>query len=237
MTAYITGGSRGIGAECVRTFTRAGWKTGFTYLNSSEQANRLSEENGAISYRADSKDGKAVQDAFNYFRDAIGEADALICNAGISEQKQFQDIKDEDWLRMLDTNFMGAVRAIRCVLPSMLKNKKGSIVIVSSIWGEKGASCESHYASSKAALIGLSKSLALELGPSGIRVNCVAPGVIDTEMNAVHSKETLDALADETPLCRIGKASEVADVLLFLSSNNASFVTGEVLNVSGGYAI
>ncbi len=177
-----------------------------------------------------------MREAFGYFRSRTGEADALICNAGISEQKQFQDITDEGWRDMLDTNFMGAVRAVRLVLPAMLKKKKGSIIFVSSIWGEKGASCEAHYASSKAALIGLMKSLALELGPSNIRVNCVAPGVIDTDMNAMHTKETLDLLAEETPLCRLGKASEAADAILFLSSEKASFITGEVLTVSGGYA-
>ena len=147
----------------------------------------------------------------------------------------FQDITDEDWKRMLDINLMGTVRTIRACLPGMLHRKHGSIVTVSSVWGQAGASCESHYAASKAALIGLTKSLALELGPSGIRVNCVAPGVIDTDMNAMHSRETMQELAAETPLGRIGTADEVAKSILYLCSEHASFITGQVLGVSGGF--
>ena len=156
-------------------------------------------------------------------------------NAGIAEQKQFQDITDADWQRMLDVNLMGAVRTIRACLPDMLHRKRGSIVTVSSVWGQAGASCESHYAASKAGLIGLTKSLALELGPSGIRVNCVAPGVINTDMNAMHSADTMRQLAEETPLGRIGTAAEVADSILYLCSERASFVTGQVLGVTGGF--
>ncbi len=184
---------------------------------------------------ADISDTNAVSKAFARFREHIGEPDALICNAGIAEQKQFQDITSADWTHMFDINLMGAVRSIRETLPIMLRRKAGSIVLVSSIWGESGASCESHYAASKAALIGLGKSLALELGPSGIRVNCVSPGVIDTDMNASHSRAALTSLADETPLCRLGTADEVAESILFLSSEHSSFITGQVLRVSGGF--
>ena len=165
----------------------------------------------------------------------FGTIDAVVCNAGIADQKLFQNITDADWMRMLDVNLMGTVRTIRAVLPEMLHNHKGSIVTVSSMWGECGASCESHYAASKAALIGLSKSLALELGPSGIRVNCVAPGVIGTDMNAMHGGDVMQSLADETPLERIGRADEVADSILYLCSEKASFVTGQVLGVTGGF--
>ncbi len=235
VTAYITGGSRGIGAACVRKFTKEGWLAGFTYHARAKTAEALSNETHAVNICADVSDEKKLQSAFEAFGSAIGEADALICNAGISEQKQFQDITDEGWHNMLGVNFMGAVHAIRAVLPGMLRRKNGSIVLVSSIWGERGASCESHYAASKAALIGLGKSLAMELGPSGIRVNCVAPGVIDTEMNAIHSGETLRNLAGETPLCRLGEASEVADSIFYLCSGSASFITGQVLSVSGGF--
>ena len=147
----------------------------------------------------------------------------------------FQDITDADWHRILDVNLLGAVRTIRALLPDLLHRKSGSIVTVSSVWGQVGASCESHYAASKAALIGLSKSLAQELGPSGIRVNCVAPGVIDTEMNAMHSGETMRELAGQTPLGRIGTAAEVADSVLYLCSERASFITGQVLGVTGGF--
>ena len=165
----------------------------------------------------------------------FGTIDAVVCNAGIADQKLFQNITDADWMRMLDVNLMGTVRTIRAVLPEMLHNHKGSIVTVSSMWGECGASCESHYSASKAAIIGLSKSLAQELGPSNIRVNCIAPGVIDTDMNAMHSADTMQELADQTPLGRVGAAAEVADSILYLCSDKSSFITGQVLGVTGGF--
>ena len=176
-----------------------------------------------------------MENAVKTARESLGAIDTVVCNAGIAQQKLFQDITDDEWLTMLNVNLMGAVRTIRAALPDMLHRQKGSIVIVSSMWGERGASCESHYAASKAALIGLSRSLALELGPSGIRVNCVAPGVIDTDMNAMHGGDVMQSLADETPLERIGRADEVADSILYLCSEKASFVTGQVLDVTGGF--
>lgn len=234
-TVFITGGSRGIGAACVRAFAAAGWSVAFTYRENRALAGSLAEQTGALALCADLYDDKAVSRAVGEARGHFGAVDAVVCNAGIAEQKLFQDITDEAWQRMLDVNLMGAVRTIRACLPDLLRRKRGSIVTVSSIWGQYGASCESHYAASKAALIGLSKSLALELGPSGIRVNCVAPGVIDTEMNAMHSEETMRELADETPLGRIGTAAEVADSVLYLCSERASFITGQVLGVNGGF--
>ena len=234
-TVFITGGSRGIGAACVRAFAAAGWSVAFTYRENRALAGSLAEQTGALAICADLYDDKAVSRAIGEARGHFGAVDAVVCNAGIAEQKLFQDITDEAWQRMLDVNLMGAVRTIRACLPDLLRRKRGSIVTVSSIWGQSGASCESHYAASKAALIGLSKSLALELGPSGIRVNCVAPGVIDTEMNAMHSEETMRELADETPLGRIGTAAEVADSVLYLCSERASFITGQVLGVNGGF--
>lgn len=234
-TVFITGGSRGIGAACVRAFAAAGWSVAFTYRENRALAGSLAEQTGALAICADLYDDKAVSRAIGEARGHFGAVDAVVCNAGIAEQKLFQDITDEAWQRMLDVNLMGAVRTIRACLPDLLRRKRGSIVTVSSIWGQSGASCESHYAASKAALIGLSKSLALELGPSGIRVNCVAPGVIDTEMNAMHSEETMRELADETPLGRIGTAAEVADSILYLCSERASFITGQVLGVNGGF--
>lgn len=234
-TVFITGGSRGIGAACVRAFAAAGWSVAFTYRENRALTGSLAEQTGALALCADLYDDKAVSRAVGEARGHFGAVDAVVCNAGIAEQKLFQDITDEAWQRMLDVNLMGAVRTIRACLPDLLRRKRGSIVTVSSVWGQSGASCESHYAASKAALIGLSKSLALELGPSGIRVNCVAPGVIDTEMNAMHSEETMRGLADETPLGRIGTAAEVADSILYLCSEHASFITGQVLGVNGGF--
>ena len=234
-TVFITGGARGIGAACVRAFAAAGWSVAFTYRENRALTGSLAEQTGALALCADLYDDKAVSRAVGEARGHFGAVDAVVCNAGIAEQKLFQDITDEAWQRMLDVNLMGAVRTIRACLPDLLRRKRGSIVTVSSVWGQSGASCESHYAASKAALIGLSKSLALELGPSGIRVNCVAPGVIDTEMNAMHSEETMRGLADETPLGRIGTAAEVADSILYLCSEHASFITGQVLGVNGGF--
>ena len=234
-TVLTTGGSRGIVSACVRAFAAAGWSVAFTYRENRALTGSLAEQTGALALCADLYDDKAVSRAVGEARGHFGAVDAVVCNAGIAEQKLFQDITDEAWQRMLDVNLMGAVRTIRACLPDLLRRKRGSIVTVSSIWGQYGASCESHYAASKAALIGLSKSLALELGPSGIRVNCVAPGVIDTEMNAMHSEETMRGLADETPLGRIGTAAEVADSILYLCSEHASFITGQVLGVNGGF--
>lgn len=234
-TVFITGGSRGIGAACVRAFAAAGWQVAFTYRVSREMAGALAEETGALALCADLHEEAAICRAVAEARGHFGAPDAVVCNAGIAEQKLFQDITDEDWHRMLDINLLGAVRTIRALLPDLLHRKSGSIVTVSSMWGQTGASCESHYAASKAALIGLTKSLAQELGPSGIRVNCVAPGVIDTEMNAMHSGETMQELAGQTPLGRIGTAAEVADSVLYLCSDHASFITGQVLGVTGGF--
>ena len=234
-TVFITGGSRGIGAACVRAFAAAGWNVAFTYRENRALAGALAEQTGALALSADLHEGMAVSRAVGEARGHFGALDAVVCNAGIAEQKLFQDITDEDWQHMLDVNLMGAVRTIRACLPDLLHRKRGSIVTVSSIWGQSGASCESHYAASKAALIGLTRALALELGPSGIRVNCVAPGVIDTDMNAMHNEETMQELAAETPLGRIGTAAEVADSILYLCTERASFITGQVLGVTGGF--
>ena len=234
-SVFITGGSRGIGAACVRAFAEAGRPAAFTYSARRDKAEALAAETGALALCADSADRDAVENAVKTARESLGAIDTVVCNAGIAQQKLFQDITDDEWLTMLNVNLMGAVRTIRAALPDMLHRQKGSIVIVSSMWGERGASCESHYAASKAALIGLSRSLALELGPSGIRVNCVAPGVIDTDMNAMHGGDVMQSLADETPLERIGRADEVADSIVYLCSEKASFVTGQVLGVTGGF--
>lgn len=234
-SVFITGGSRGIGAACVRAFAEAGRPAAFTYSARRDKAEALAAETGALALCADSADRDAVENAVKTARESLGAIDTVVCNAGIAQQKLFQDITDDEWLTMLNVNLMGAVRTIRAALPDMLHRQKGSIVIVSSMWGERGASCESHYAASKAALIGLSRSLALELGPSGIRVNCVAPGVIDTDMVQVLGPEVLHDLAEQTPLGRLGTPQDIANAVAFLVSEKASFITGQVLTVDGAF--
>ena len=235
-SVLITGGTRGIGRAAVKAFARAGWRVAFTYRENRAAAASLLEEfphavalAGDVSHRDEAE--RCVAEA----RVCLGPLDALVCNAGIAQQKMFCDLTNDDWDRMLGVNLMGAVHFIRAVLPDLIHKKQGSIVTVSSVWGIEGASCESHYAASKAALIGLSRSLAAELGPSGIRVNCVAPGVIDTEMNAAHTEDTIRTLAEQTPLGRMGTAEEVAQTILFLCSDSASFITGQTISVTGGF--
>ncbi len=239
-TVWITGGSRGIGAATVREFARAGWRTAFSWRTSEAEAQALTqaltkEGCAVLAVRADMRDRGEVEACAKAVRAAFGRIDALVCNAGAAQQKLFQDITDADWDLMFDSNLRSAFYAVQAALPDFFAVQKGAVVTVSSVWGVTGASCESHYAASKAALIGLTKSLAQELGPSGIRANCVAPGVIDTDMNRVHSPETLRALAGETPLCRIGTPEETAKAIRFLASDEASFVTGQVLGVTGGF--
>lgn len=237
-TVFITGGSRGIGAACVRLFAQAGWGVAFTYRDSYEAARALAGElPNVLALQGDMTCEAEVRACYLKAKAHFGAVHALVCNAGKAEQSMFADISDEAFDRMFASNVKSAVYAVRQALPEFVHRKKGSIVMVSSVWGIMGASCESHYAASKAALIGLSKSLAQELGPSGIRVNCVAPGVIDTDMNRMHDSETMDILAQETPLGRIGTAEEVAQSILFLSCEKAGFITGQVLGVSGGFAI
>lgn len=241
-TVWITGGARGIGAAAVREFAAAGWRVAFNWLTSAEPARALAEEltaQGAavLAVQADLRERTQAERCAAEIRAAFGHIDALVCNAGVAQQKMFCDLTDEDWHGMFTANLDSAFYSIQTALPDMVTRKAGSIVTVSSVWGVSGASCESHYAASKAALIGLSKSLAQELGLSGIRVNCVAPGVIDTAMNAMHDDETMRELADETALGRIGTPEEVARVIRFLCEDGASFVTGQVLGVTGGFVI
>lgn len=234
----IIGGSRGIGAAEVREFAQNGWYVAFTHCHSPIPAQALQTElPQTLALPCDVTSRASVEDCITAVLARFGEIHAMICNAGIAQQKVFNDITESEWDSMFDTNVKGVYHSIQAILPHMLHRKSGSIVTTSSIWGMKGASCESHYAASKAAVIGLTRSLAQELGPSNIRVNCVAPGVITTDMNACHSQATLNALAEETPLGRLGTAKEVAQAAYFLCSPAASFITGQILGVSGGFAV
>lgn len=236
-TVLITGGSRGIGSELVRHFKNNGYSVAFTYKSSQAAALALSEETGALAIRADSAIEGDVENAIKTAIDAFGGIDCLINNAAISSFSLFTDITLAEWNDMLAVNLTGAFLYSKGVIPDMLKRKQGRIINITSMWGLVGSSCEVHYSATKAGLIGMTKALAKELGPSGITVNAIAPGVINTEMNAKLSDEDKAALIDETPLMRIGEASDVASAALFLAGKGASFITGEVLNVSGGYVI
>lgn len=231
--ALVTGGSRGIGAQCVRTLAEAGYEVYINYLRSEKEALKLAEETGGIPVRADVSDFISVIKMF----ETVGGLDLLVCNAGISQQKLFTETSPADWRRIFGVNCDSVFNCCRAAAPYMVYNKKGCIITISSMWGVTGASCEVAYSASKAAVIGFTKALAKELGPSNVRVNCIAPGVIATDMNAALSAETMDALKDETPLCTIGTPQDVANAVKFLASDEASFITGQVLNVNGGIVI
>ena len=233
----ITGGSRGIGAACVRVFCKRGDRVAFLYRAEEERARALAAETGALAVRADVTSRTEVEAALATVRGAIGTIDVLINNAGISQIALFTELSDEDWRRMLATHLDGSFFVTRAVAADMISQKKGRIVNIGSMWGKCGASCEVHYSTAKAGLRGFTMALAKELGPSGITVNCVEPGVIDTEMNALLDEQTRSMLCEETPLCRIGRPEEVAQAVRFLASEEAAFITGQILGVDGGFAV
>ena len=241
-TVLITGAATGIGRETAKRFAAEGYNIVVHYYKSEMAAQKLLEELKArhvtaIPIQADIRDSAAVEAMAEKACRAFGRVDVLVNNAGSAQQKLFTDISSREWDEMFDVNVKGVYRCIKAVLPGMISRKSGSIVNVSSIWGVVGASCEAHYSAAKAAVIGLTKALAKELGPSGIRVNCVAPGVIDTAMNAHLDDETKASLKEETPLGTIGTARDVAEAILYLASDKAGFVTGQVLGVNGGMVV
>ena len=235
--AFITGGSRGIGACAVREFSKRGYMVAFTYLRSQDKALALASECGAFPIKADASISKEMNDAICRAIKEFGKIDILINNAGISEFSLFTDITDEMWQKMINTNLSSAFYASRAVLPSMISRKNGCIINISSMWGEVGASCEVHYSASKAGLIGLTKALAKEVAPSNIRVNCITPGAIDTDMNSHLSVEDIEQIKNETPLGRLGTCEDIVNAMLFLADDGASFITGQVLGVNGGMII
>lgn len=236
-TVFVTGGSRGIGECAVKEFSNLGYNVAFTYFKSEEKAKEIEKDTGACGIFCDVSKSVSVNNAIKIATEKYGKIDILINNAGISEFALFTDITDEAWYRMINTNLSSAFFASRAVLPQMISRKNGVIINVSSMWGQVGASCETHYSASKAGIIGLTKALAKEVGPSGIRVNCVCPGTIDTEMNEHLSKEDKDALISDTPLGKIGTCPDIVNTLLFLCDEKSSFITGQVFGVNGGYII
>ena len=241
-TVLITGASGGIGKAAALAFAKAGYNVAVHYNNSQAAAEELCRELEsmgvkAVAVQADVSDKAAVEKMFADVRAAIGAVGVLVNNAGIAEQALFSDITEEMWDRMFDVNVKGAYLCTKSALPDMIHEKWGRIINISSMWGISGASCEVHYSASKAALIGFTKALAKEVGLSGITVNCIAPGVIDTKMNGHLSPNIMEELKNETPLNRIGTPEDVAEAILFLASEKSSFITGQVLSVDGGFIL
>lgn len=237
-TVFITGGSRGIGAAAVRLFHSRGYNTAFCFNKSDENAKKLTDElSGVFSVRGDvSSEDDVVRMAAEVTKH-FGRIDILVNNAGISSFGLVTDIDAAEWKRIFDINVLGTFLTVKHIAPQMISRKSGKIINVSSMWGRCGASCESCYSASKGAVIAFSKSLAKELGPSGINVNCVAPGFIDTDMNSGISKEDSAAFCADTPLGRIGSAEEAAESIFFLASERADFITGQIISPDGGAVI
>jgi 3-oxoacyl-[acyl-carrier protein] reductase len=233
----IIGGSRGIGAETVRQFAGAGDRVVFTFLRSELAADALRQETGAAPLRCDVSHSDSVKIAVDKAISILGHIDVLVCNAAIADYGLITDISESRWEEVIDTDLNGVFYCVKNVLPSMISRKSGCIITIGSMWGQTGASCEAAYSAAKAGVIGLTKALAKEVGPSGIRVNCVSPGMIDTDMNSAVSEEAKATIADDTPLCRAGRPEEVASVIRYLASDDACFVTGQVIGVNGGLVI
>lgn len=243
MVALVTGSSRGIGRAVARALAEAGYSVAINYHTGKAAAERLAAELRAECgadcevFCCDVADEAQVEAMFAAAEQRLGAVELLVNNAGIARQQLFTDITATEWDRLFDVDVRGVFLCSRAATCSMLHRHSGSIINISSIWGITGASCEVHYSAAKAAVIGLTKALAKELGPSGIRVNCVAPGVIDTEMNGSLDVATLAALREETPLGTIGSVGDVAQLVVFLASEKAGFITGQVISPNGGMVI
>ena len=232
-TALITGSSRGIGAAIADTLAKEGWRVILTGSRENSEASARAQALGGEYIPADLSDAAQTAALFS----AAGDIDALVCCAGKAHYGLLQDMTDGQWQDLFSVNTDAVFRCCRAAIPAMLRKKSGCILTISSVWGVYGASCEAAYSASKAAVIGLTKALAKELGPSGIRVNCIAPGVIDTDMISNLSAEDKAALAEDTPLGRLGTPEDVAQLAAFLCSERAAFITGQTIGIDGGFAL
>ncbi len=240
-TALVTGGAKGIGESISAVLAEMGYNVAINYNSSKDKAEKLKEKLSQFSdveiFKADVSSSVEVKEMFSEINKRFGGIDVLINNAGIAEQALFTDITDEMWQKMIGVNLTGAFNCSREVLPYMINKKQGVIINIASMWGEVGASMEVHYSASKAGLIGLTKALAKEVGLSGVRVNAVSPGVVETDMMKAFADEDKQILKDETPLNALGAPTDIADAVAFLVSDKAKFITGQVLSVNGGFVI
>ena len=242
-TVLITGASRGIGAECARTFAKNGYNVAINYFRSEKNALDLKAEindGGGVAeiFKADVSDEKQVEEMISAVVKRFGKVNVLVANAGVSKSGVFSDMTQSDYDKIFDTNVRGVFNVVKGVLPHMYERESGSIVTISSIWGQTGGSCEVLYSMSKAAIIGMTKALAKEVAPMHIRVNSVSPGAIDTDMLSGMTDEEKEDFIMQTPLNRLGEPKDVADAVLFLADyDKSSFITGHVLSVNGGYFI
>lgn len=238
-TVLITGGTRGIGRATAMLFLNKGYNTVITYEKSDDIAREMEDSfsKGFVALKCDVASAKEVEKAIEFIKSKFGGVDILVNNAAISMQKLIQDMTEDEWDRVFDVNIKSMFNTVKYTVPYMINRKWGKIVNISSIWGMTGASCEVAYSASKAAVIGYTKALAKELGPSGICVNSVAPGVIDTDMNKMHGIDVMNELKDETPLGKIGTPDEIAKVIEFLAEDNSSFITGQIISPNGGFLI
>lgn len=241
-TVLITGGARGIGKAMSKAFAKEGYNVLVNFNKSENGAKELytilNEKNFSVKlFKANISNREDVEDMVDYCIKEFGGLDVLVNNAGVSQDKLFTDITDEDWDNMMNINLKGSFYCSQVALKYMISEKKGNIINISSIWGISGASCEVHYSITKAGIIGMTKALAKEVGPSNIRVNSIAPGVINTDMLSGYNEEDIDALVEETPLMRLGTPEDIANCAIFLASDKSNFITGQVISPNGGFVI